>query len=285
VSQSVEAARSLVQVMQHDLTITLPSQPLDLDADPARLAQVVGNLLSNACKFTERRGRIRLTVEREGEQAVVRVEDNGIGIAAEQLSRIFDMFMQVDTSLERSVSGLGIGLTLVKKLVEMHGGSVEARSAGVGRGSEFVLRLPLLVETARAPAPGPTASDPASSTPRRILIVDDNRDSAESLALLLGITGNQTQTAYDGFEALETAEKFKPDLVLLDIGLPKLNGYEACRRIRKEPWSQGMMLVALTGWGQEEDRTRASEAGFDGYLVKPVDYADLEKLMASLPSL
>jgi PAS domain S-box-containing protein len=285
VSQSVEAARSLVQAMQHDLTITVPSQPLHLDADPARLAQMVGNLLSNACKFTERRGRIRLTVEREGDQAVVRVQDNGIGIAAEQLGRIFDMFMQVDTSLERSGSGLGIGLTLVKKLVEMHGGSVEANSAGVGQGSEFVLRLPLLVETAAALAQGPTASEPAPSTPRRILIVDDNRDSAESLALLLGITGNQTQTAFDGLEAVEAAEKFKPELVLLDIGLPKLNGYEACRRIRKERWSQGMMLVALTGWGQEEDRTRASEAGFDGYLVKPVDYAALKKLMASLPSL
>jgi two-component system CheB/CheR fusion protein len=283
VRQSVEAARSLVQAMQHDLTITLPSQPLHLDADPARLAQVVGNLLSNACKFTEKRGRIRLTVEQEGERAVVRVQDNGIGIAPEQLGRIFDMFMQVDTSLERSVSGLGVGLTLVKKLVEMHGGSVEAHSAGIGQGSEFVLRLPL--REASELAPGPTASEPAPSAPRRILVVDDNRDAAESLALLLGITGNQTQTASDGFEAVEAARKFKPDLVLLDIGLPKLNGYEACRRIRKQAWSQGMRLVALTGWGQEEDRARAAEAGFDGYLVKPVDYADLKKLMASLPPL
>jgi two-component system CheB/CheR fusion protein len=283
VSQSVEAARSLVQAMQHDLTVTPPSQPLYLDADPARLAQVVGNLLSNACKFTERRGRIRLTVERESDQAVVRVQDNGIGIAAEQLGRIFDMFMQVDTSLERSVSGLGIGLTLVKKLVEMHGGSVEAHSAGVGQGSEFVLRLPLLVETAAARAARPAGGESASATPRRILIVDDNRDSAESLALLLGITGNQTHTAYDGLEAVEAAEKLKPDLVLLDIGLPKLNGYEACRRIREQAWSRGIKLVALTGWGQEEDRSRASDAGFDGYMVKPVDYAALKKLLASLP--
>jgi CheY-like chemotaxis protein len=164
----------------------------------------------------------------------------------------------------------------------MHGGSVEARSEGVGKGSEFVLRLPLLVQDSEL-APGPTASEPAAFTPRRILVVDDNRDAAESLALLLGITGNQTQTASDGLEAVEAAEKFKPDLVLLDIGLPKLNGYEACRRIRQAPWSARIQLVALTGWGQEEDRARAAEAGFDGYLVKPVDYADLKKLMASLP--
>jgi two-component system CheB/CheR fusion protein len=284
VSQAVEAARSLLAAEQHDLSITLPSQPLYLDADPVRLAQVVGNLLSNACKFTHRGGRIRLEVEREGDQAVVRVQDNGIGIAGEQLGRIFDLFMQVDTSLERSVSGLGIGLTLVKKLVELHGGAVEAKSAGVGRGSEFVLRLPLLLETAAARAAGPAAGESAFATPRRILIVDDNRDAAESLALLLGITGNQTQTAYDGLEAVETAEKFKPDLVLLDIGLPKLNGYEACRRIREQPWSRGMKLVALTGWGQEEDRSRASDAGFDSYMVKPVDYAALKALLSSLPS-
>jgi PAS domain S-box-containing protein len=284
VGQAVEAARSLVQAMQHDLSITLPSEPLHLEADPARLAQVVGNLLSNACKFTHRRGRIRLAVEREGEQAVIRVRDNGIGIAAEQLGRIFDMFMQVDTSLERSVSGLGIGLTLVKNLVEMHGGSVEAHSAGVGQGSEFVLRLPLLREAAAEPVRATSASEPAPMVPRRILIVDDNRDSADSLAMLLAITGNQTQIAHDGLEAVEAAEKFGPDLVLLDIGLPKLNGYEACRRIREEGWSQGMKLVALTGWGQEEDRSRASDAGFDGYMVKPVDYAALKQLLASLSS-
>jgi CheY-like chemotaxis protein len=284
VNHAVEAARSLVQEMEHDLSITLPSEPLYLDADPARMVQAIGNLLSNACKFTNRGGRIRLSVAREGEQAVIRVQDDGVGIAPEQLGRIFEMFMQVDTSLERSVSGLGIGLTLVKSLVESHGGSVEAHSAGIGQGSEFLLRLPLIAELPKPLPPAPLASVPGPAAQRRILIVDDNRDSAESLGMLLSITGHQTHTAFDGLEAVEAAEKLKPDLVLLDIGLPKLNGYEACRRIRDQAWSKGMTVVALTGWGQEEDRSRASEAGFDSYMLKPVDYAALKRLIASLPS-
>jgi PAS domain S-box-containing protein len=284
VNHAVEATRLLAQEMEHDLTITLPSRPLYLNVDPARMMQAVANLLSNACKFTARRGRIRLTVEQEGKVAVLRVQDNGIGIAPDQLGRIFDMFVQVDTSLERSAGGLGIGLPLVKRLVELHGGTVEARSEGPGRGSEFVLRLPLMVEPQKALPPGRAAAQAAPSPPRRILIVDDNRDAAESLATLLSITGNQTRTAFDGLEAVEAAEAFKPDLVLLDIGLPKLNGYEACRRIREQAWSKGMALVALTGWGQEEDRSRASDAGFDSYMVKPVDYAALKKLLASLSS-
>jgi CheY-like chemotaxis protein len=248
------------------------------------MMQVVANLLSNACKYTARGGRIRLTVEPEGKHAVLRVQDNGVGIAPDQLGRIFDMFMQVDTSLERSVSGLGIGLTLVKNLVELHGGSVEARSDGPGQGSEFILRLPLMLEPPKALPLGRPAAEAAPVSPRRILIVDDNRDSAESLATLLSLTGNQTRTAFDGLEAVEAAKAFQPDLVLLDIGLPKLNGYEACRRIREQAWSNRIMLVALTGWGQEEDRSRASDAGFDGYLVKPVAYAALKKLLASLPA-
>ena len=284
VNHAVEATRLLAQEMEHDLSITLPSRPLYLNADPDRMMQVVANLLSNACKYTGRGGRIRLTVEQEGKQAVLRVQDNGVGIAPDQLGRIFDMFMQVDTSLERSVSGLGIGLNLVKSLVELHGGSVEARSDGPGQGSEFILRLPLLLEPPKALPLGRPAAKTATVSPRRILIVDDNRDSAESLATLLSLTGNQTRTAFDGLEAVEAAEAFQPDLVLLDIGLPKLNGYEVCRRIREQAWSHGMLLVALTGWGQEEDRSRASDAGFDEYLVKPVAYAALKKLLASLPA-
>ena len=283
VNHAVEATRLLAQEMEHDLTITLPSRPLYLNADPDRMMQVVANLLSNACKYTARGGRIRLTVEQEGKHAVLRVQDNGVGIAPDQLGRIFDMFMQVDTSLERSVSGLGIGLTLVKNLVELHGGSVEARSDGPGQGSEFILRLPLMLEPPKALPLGRPAAEAAPVSPRRILIVDDNRDAAESLATLLSLTGNQTRTAFDGLEAVEAANAFQPDLVLLDIGLPKLNGYEACRRIREQAWSNGIMLVALTGWGQEEDRSRASDAGFDGYMVKPVAYAALKKLLASLP--
>ncbi len=281
VHQAVEAARSLYKSMNHELTVTLPAEPIHLDADPTRLAQVVGNLLNNACKFTDKGGRISLEAGREGEQAVLRVRDSGIGIAADQLPRIFDMFVQVDTSLERSVNGLGIGLTLVNSLVEMHGGTVEVRSAGIGRGSEFVVRLPITVDTPRPSPPEPTPREP-TATARRILVVDDNRDSATSLAMLLDLTGNETRTAFDGLEAVEAAAAFRPEVVLLDIGLPKLNGYEAARKIREQSWGKKMVLVALTGWGQEEDRQRSREAGFDGHMVKPMDYAALMKLLAEL---
>ena len=283
VNHAVEAARTLVQCMEHDLTVTLPPLPIYLNADPTRLAQVLGNLLSNACKFTDKGGRISLTVEREGKQAVIQVRDNGIGIAADQLPRIFDMFMQVDTSLERSVSGLGIGLTLAKNLVEMHDGTLEVHSAGAGQGSEFVVRLPIMVETPN-PRPEPTVSEPTTTTARRILVVDDNRVSADSLARLLKLTGNETHTAYDGLEAVQAAATLRPDVVLLDIGLPKLNGYEVARRIREQPWGKTMVMVALTGWGQEEDRRKSSESGFNGHMVKPIDHAELMKLLASLSS-
>jgi len=280
VNHAVEAARPLLESKDHELTVTLPPQPIYLNADPTRLTQVVGNLLNNACKFTDKGGRIWLAVEREGGQAVIRVRDTGIGIAAGELPRIFEMFTQVDTSLERSVSGLGIGLTLVKNLVEMHGGTVEVHSAGIGQGSEFVVRLPIRIETLKPP-PEPTVSEP-TTTRRRILVVDDNRDSAESLALLLKLTGNETHTAYDGLEAVEAAATFRPEVVLLDIGLPKLNGFEAARKIREQPWGKGMVLMALTGWGQDEDRKKSREAGFDGHLVKPVDHVALTKLLAEL---
>lgn len=278
---AAEGARSLVECMEHNLTITLPPEPLYLNADPTRLAQVLGNLLNNACKFTKKGGRLLLSAEREGEQAVVRVQDNGIGIATDHLPRIFEMFMQAETSLERATGGLGIGLTLVKNLVEMHGGAVEVHSAGIGQGSEFVLRLPILAETTEPVAP--TVSVPPTVTARRILVVDDNRDSAQSLAMLLELSGHQTQTAHDGLQAVEVAESFRPDVVLLDIGLPKLNGYEVARKIRSEPWGSDIVLVALTGWGQEEDRRRSAEAGFDSHMVKPVDLKALMKLLASLP--
>ncbi len=282
IHHAVEAAKPLVQSMAHDLTIILPSTPIYLHADPTRLAQVVGNLLNNACKFTGRGGQISLTVEQVDGQAVVRVRDSGIGIAADQLPRLFDMFMQVDTSLERSVSGLGLGLTLVKNLVEMHNGTVEVYSDGIGNGSEFVVRLPIMAEAPKPSLPEPPSSESSRTTARRILIVDDNRDSAESLAMLLKLTKNETRTAYDGLQAVEAAATWGPDLILLDIGLPKLNGYEACRRIREQPWGRGMILVALTGWGQEEDRQQSREAGFNGHLVKPVDLAALTKLLAEL---
>jgi len=282
IHHAVEAARPQCKSMDHALTVSLPPKPIFLNADPTRLAQVLGNLLNNACKYTHKGGRIGLTVERKGAQAVIRVRDNGIGIAANQLPRIFEMFVQIDTSLERSVSGLGIGLTLVKSLVELHDGTVEVHSAGVDQGSEFAVRLPILVETPK-PLPEPTANEPTTTTTGyRILVVDDNRDSATSLATLLNLTGNKTHTAYDGLEAVEAAATFRPDVILLDIGLPKLNGYEACRKIREQPWSKDIVIVALTGWGQDEDRRKSQEVGFNGHLVKPADHAVLMKLLAEL---
>jgi len=282
INHAVAAIRSQVQSMEHDLLVTLPSQPIYVNADPTRLAQVVGNLLSNACKFTDIGGSISLTVERDGQQAVIRVRDTGVGIAAEQFPFIFDIFTQIDTSLERSVSGLGIGLMLVKTLVEMHDGTVDVSSAGVGLGTEFVVRLPAMTETSEAIIPDATDINPMPSIARRILVVDDNRDSATTMAMLLKLIGNETSTAYDGLEAVEAAAAFRPDVVLLDIGLPKLNGYEAARRIRAQPWGKEMVLVALTGWGQDEDRLKSTAAGFNGHMVKPVDFAALIKLLIQL---
>ncbi len=280
--QAVEVVRSLYKDMNHELTITVPQQPIYLNADPTRLVQVVGNLLNNACKFTDNGGRISLVVQREGEQVLIRVRDNGIGIDAEQLPRIFEMFTQIDTSLERSISGLGIGLTLVKNLVEMHGGTVEAKSAGKNQGSEFVVRLPTIVETSN-PLPLQAAeSETPSTTACRILVVDDNRDAAKTLALLLKLSGNETLTAYDGVQALEAATTFLPDVILLDIGLPNLNGYEVCRRIREQSSGEKTVIVALTGWGQEEDREKSVKAGFNGHMVKPVEFTALTNLLAEL---
>jgi PAS domain S-box-containing protein len=281
--QAVEAVRDLYQAMKHELTVTLPRQPVHLQADPARLAQVVGNLLSNASKFTDRGGHVWLAAERDGEEVVIRVRDAGIGIAAEQMPRIFEMFMQVDTSLERSRDGLGIGLTLVKRLVEMHGGTVEARSEGLGRGSEFRVRLPILPEEPKTRGREPDQV-PARARRRRVLVVDDNEDGADSLAMLLRLGGHEAHTAHDGLAAVEAAQRLRPDVVLLDIGLPGLNGYEACRRIREQPWGRDLKLVAVTGWGQEEDRHRSREAGFDTHVVKPVDPDVLQTLLASLPA-
>ena len=282
VHHAAEAARSLVQFKDRELTVTLPQQPMYLNVDPTRMAQVLGNLLNNAGKFSDKDARISLSVKCEDEQAVIRVRDNGIGIAADQLPHIFDLFMQGDTSLERSVTGLGIGLALVKTLVEMHGGTVEALSAGLGQGSEFVVRLPILADIPRSLPPEPALAKPAAMSGNRILVVDDNRDSAESLAMLLEMSGNQTQTAHDGLKALEAAAKFRPDAMLLDIGLPELNGYEVCRRVRAQPGGERMVLIALTGWGQDQDRQKSTAAGFDSHLVKPVDINALMELLSAL---
>lgn len=278
IDQAVESTRLLVQSLGHELTVTLPPQPVYLRGDLMRLAQVIGNLLSNACKFTPKGGHIWLTVERQEKQAVIRVRDTGIGIAANRLSYIFEVFTQVDTSLSRTQKGLGIGLALAKSLVEMHGGAVEVHSDGQGQGSEFLVRLPL-GEGAPKPLP-PGRSELPSVTGCRILVVDDNRDAAMGLATWLKLSGNETQIAYDGLAAVETSAAFKPDVILLDIGLPKLNGYEVARRIRGQPGGERIILVAITGWGREEDRQKSKETGFNSHMVKPVDHAVLARLLA-----
>ena len=280
VDSAVEASRPLIDKLGHELTVTLPPEPIPLEADLTRLSQVLLNLINNAAKFMAGPGRIWVTAERESHWVRIRVRDTGVGIPREMLSRIFDLFTQVDRSLERSKGGLGIGLTLVKRLVEMHGGSVEAHSEGLGQGSEFVVRLPVAVAVAgEGPRGGAAEEAGVASVKRRILVVDDNRDSADSLTLLLSMLGNEVHTAYDGQEAVEAVAAFQPEVVLLDIGLPKLNGYEVARRIREQAGGPSRVLIALTGWGQEEDRRRSREAGFDHHLTKPVDFDDLKKLL------
>jgi CheY-like chemotaxis protein len=282
VRSAVEGSRPLVETSGHQLTITLPPEPVSLDADPTRLAQVLGNLLTNAAKYTDRGGHICLRAERCGGEVAVSVRDSGIGIAAEHLPRVFEMFAQAAPALERSQGGLGIGLSLVKGLVEMHGGRVEARSEGTGKGSEFVVRLPISCGPPAPESPHPGGEGTTPRPARRILVADDNRDAADSLAMMLRLYGHEVHAVHDGQEAVEAAEWFRPDVALLDIGMPKLNGYDACRRIRAQPWGQGILLVATTGWGQEEDKRRAMEVGFDRHLTKPVAHADLEKLLAGV---
>jgi PAS domain S-box-containing protein len=282
VSSAVEASRPFIEQMGHELTVIRPKQPVVVDADLTRLAQVFINLLNNAAKYSNRGGHIWLTVERQGSDVVVSVKDTGIGIDANHLARIFDPFMQIDRSLEKSQGGLGIGLTLVKRLVEMHGGRIEAKSDGLGKGSEFVVRLPVVVEASKPSEPTKEDEPAVPRSSLRILIVDDNRDGANSLAMLLRIMGNDTHTAYDGQEGVEVSGQVRPDVVLLDIGLPKLNGYEACRRIREQSWGKNVVLIAVTGWGQEEDRRRSHEAGFDHHMVKPVEPQALMKLLSGL---
>ncbi len=281
VRDAVETSRPVLESSRHELTLTQPPGAVFVYVDRARLAQVFANLLNNSAKYTEPGGRIWLTVQRHGSDAVVKVRDTGVGIAPDMLARIFDLFTQGDGSLERSQGGLGIGLSLVRHLVEMHGGRVEARSDGPGKGSEFVVRLPVMLSPEPEPS-RPRVDEDAGGLRYRILVVDDNKDAAISLALLLKMMGHETQTAYDGLEAVAVAEGFRPEVVLLDIGLPLLNGHDACRSIRKQPWSNGMTFIALTGWGQEEDRRRSKEAGFNFHLVKPVDHTDIERLLSGL---
>jgi CheY-like chemotaxis protein len=253
-----------------------------------RLAQVFSNLVHNACKFTPDGGRISILAEREGEEAVIRVKDTGIGIEPKSLPRIFDMFAQPDGSVDREHGGLGLGLTLVRRLVEMHGGRVEAASGGRGKGAEFTVRLPALA-VERKPAAraaertSPPAPGPQPVPKRRVLVVDDNHDAAESTAAMLRLMGSDVRTAHDGLAAIDAAIEYRPDLVLLDLGMPKLNGYEAARRLRELPDFADVALVAVTGWGQEHDQRRSREAGFDRHMVKPVEPNALMNLLRTLP--
>lgn len=278
--QALEASRPLADAAQVHLDATLPTDPIFLDADPARMAQVFGHLLSNACRFTGAGGRVWLRVRHSDGEVAVIVKDTGIGIEPDLLPRIFERSTESDRPARGSRGGLGIGLSLVRRLVELHGGSVRARSEGAGRGSEFEVRLVVAqIEAATKASAPPAPGEPLAS--RRVLVVDDNADSAAGLALLLEMIGHEAHTARDGFEAVERAERIRPDVVLLDVGLPGLNGHEVCRRIREQPWGKDILLVAITGWGEDEDRRKSLEAGFDLHLVKPVDHRRLLQLIAS----
>ena len=273
-------ARSGCAAHHQELVLTLPADPVFLEADATRLEQVFGNLLTNACKYGGDGCHIALTAERAGREIIVRVTDDGAGIAPELLPHIFDLFVQASRTLDRAHGGLGIGLTLVQRLVKLHGGSIEARSDGPGRGAEFIVRLPILAQAPAATAPTPR---PAQETPRRILIVDDNTDSARSLAALQKRRGHETHTAFTGPDALTAAAGFLPEVMLLDIGLPGMDGFEVARQIRGMPALRGVFIIAMSGYGREEDRLEAKQAGFDEYLVKPVDLDQLRAWLRELP--
>jgi signal transduction histidine kinase len=279
---AVETARPLIEAREHGLVVELPSTPVHIDADPVRFAQIFGNLLTNAAKYTDPGGLIHVRARIVGTDAVISVQDNGIGISPELLPQLFEMFTQATSALDRSEGGLGIGLSLARGLAVMHGGSIEARSAGLGMGSEFEVRLPI----APTPQDGVDADlDPSAhrlgGRPLRVLVADDNRDNSDSSAVLLRMQGHEVRTAYSGREALTAAAEFAPQVALLDIGMPEMNGYEVARHLRATQWGAHMLLVAVTGWGQDDDRRRAEAAGFDHHLAKPIDLATLELLLAA----
>jgi PAS domain S-box-containing protein len=279
IASAIETSQPLMDAAGHRLLVKDVPETVMVEADLTRLSQAIANLLNNAAKYSPNGSEIRLDVEPAADEVVIRVRDNGSGISEEVLPQVFDLFTRADTSLERPQSGLGIGLTIVKRLVEMHGGSIEAVSAGKDRGSEFVVRLPRLKDCPATEVADKGPAKPATSM--RVLVVDDNRDSAETMAMLLASLGHETRIAYDGHEAIAAAEAFRPDMITLDIGMPVMNGYEACRRIRMMAWGREILIIAVTGWGQVQDRERSREAGFDGHLTKPMDISALQQLVAS----
>jgi CheY-like chemotaxis protein/nitrogen-specific signal transduction histidine kinase len=278
IEQAVEATQHLMESQHHALKLQLPDEPVIVHGDLTRLTQVFANLLNNAAKYSDPGSEIQLVAEREGDRVRIAVRDHGIGIAAEQLPLIFHMFSQLEPALDRSGGGLGIGLALARGLVEQHGGTLEAHSDGAGHGSEFVVRLPV---GSAPPQPNGAAAQAAHTDPppHRLLVVDDNVDAAQTLAAMLALHGQDVRTAFSGYEALQVAEAWRPDVAVLDIGMPGLNGYELCQRLREQSHGRPPLLIACTGWGQEADRERAHAAGFDFHLVKPIEPATLLRLL------
>ena len=280
---AIEAARPVLDSKHHTLSINLPGEPVRIEADPVRLAQVLSNLLINAGKYTDPGGRVELSATQSRDEVVLRVRDNGIGISAEMMPRLFTMFSQAEGALARSEGGLGIGLALARGLIDLHGGSITAHSSGMGLGSEFVIRLPATSPAPQADIAGPETTDVAGS-PVRVLVADDNRDSATTCGAFLESCGHDVRIAFSGVDAVATAENFQPQVVILDIGMPQMDGYEVARRLRRQSWARNCLLIAVTGWGQERDKERASAAGFDHHLTKPIDPAMLEPLLSQAAS-
>jgi signal transduction histidine kinase len=281
VARAVETVRPLIDARRHELTVDLPEELITIECDKTRLVQVLGNLLQNAAKFTAPGGRIDLKVARDRSEVVITVADNGIGIAPELLPTVFELFTQVHAKSDGTQGGLGIGLALAGRLAELHGGSVTAHSEGPGRGTTFTVRLPIFDRESVPVASHGAAEEVQAGRRRRILVADDNLDAAESLSLQLRLAGHDVRTVYDGVQALAVASTFEPQVVLLDLGMPKMDGYETARRMRGEPWGKSAVLVAVTGWGQQQDRERTADAGFDLHLVKPVGEVELSRVMAS----
>ena len=286
IAVAVETARPFIDARGHTLTVNPPPDPVRVRGDFARLAQILANLLNNAAKYTDDGGQISLAAAREGSEIVFRVRDSGMGIPKEALASIFEPFRQLGSAADRPQGGLGVGLTLVKRLVDKHGGAVEVRSEGLATGSEFLVRLPLLVDVSAGAAPEVHIADVPDAAParrrRRILVADDNVDLATSMGLLLELMGNDVRVTHDGMAAVAVDSEFRPDVVFLDIGMAKLNGLDACRHIRRKPWGKEPVIVALTGWGQAEDKHRSREAGFDHHLVKPIEPAMLQRFLAEI---
>jgi CheY-like chemotaxis protein len=279
ITNAVEVSHPLIDAARHRLTVELPPEPLYVEGDSTRLSQVLQNLLNNAAKYTPPGGQITLRAERVGDAAIIRVRDTGIGIPPTMLDRVFEMFTQVDRGSSLSQGGLGIGLALAQQLTQMHGGRIDVASEGSGHGSEFSVRLPLCASPNSAAELPDRAGSLHRSARRRILIADDNIDGAESLRLNLEVHGHDARAAFDGAAALSLAAEFRPEVMVLDLGMPKLDGYQVCRRVRELAWGDDVTIIALTGWGQEQDRRRTLEAGFDHHLVKPVDPAFLVRLI------